>query len=315
MASINQTRSKGPALQAEHDGVPRGHVTEIQRARMLSAAVDAIEENGYARLTVAQVIGRAKVSRKTFYDLFVDRDDCFLAVFERTLEQIRARVVEAYGQETTWREKIRAGLASLLVFIDEEPELARLCIVDALGGGARVLEERARILDQLRQVIDQGRTAATVKREPPSVTAEGVIGAAFAVIHTRLLERSPKPYIGLHGSLMSMIVLPYLGVRAASRELSRPAPDVRRRGIARPGRDRGPSASLQERHAQGPNAPAALFRLGRFEIGDAGLRRLCRRARCARPRRAHAVCGCVSCLSVGAGPCVRGGGVRSNQVD
>lgn len=247
MASINQTRSKGPVLQAGHDGVPRGHVTEIQRARMLSAAVDAIEENGYARLTVAQVIGRAKVSRKTFYDLFVDRDDCFLAVFERTLEQIKVRVVEAYVQETAWREKIRAGLASLLVFIDEEPELARLCVVDALGGGARVLEERARILEQLRQVIDQGRTAATVKREPPSVTAEGVIGAAFAVIHTRLLERSPKPYIGLHGSLMSMIVLPYLGVRAASRELSRPAPDVRRRGKSEAGVGQDPMAGLEMR--------------------------------------------------------------------
>src|ERR1700733_9611038 len=123
MASINQTRSKAPVLRPGHDGLPRGHVTEIQRARMLSAAVEAIEENGYARLTVAQVISRAKVSRKTFYDLFVDREDCFLAVFERTLEQIKVRVAEAFDEETSWREGVRAGLAALLVFIDEEPEL------------------------------------------------------------------------------------------------------------------------------------------------------------------------------------------------
>jgi AcrR family transcriptional regulator len=247
MASINQTRSKVPTLRPGHDGLPRGHVTEIQRARMLSAAVEAIEENGYARLTVAQVISRAKVSRKTFYDLFVDREDCFLAVFERTLEQMKARVVEAFDQESSWREGVRAGLAALLVFIDEEPELARLCVVDALGGGARVLEERAHVLVQLRKVIDRGRTAATVTREPPSVTAEGVIGAVFAVIHTRLLERSPKPYIGLHGSLMSMVVLPYLGVRAASRELSRPAPAVRRRSKAEPGVGKDPMAGLDMR--------------------------------------------------------------------
>ena len=56
------------------------------------------------------MISRAKVSRKTFYDLFVDREDCFLAVFERTLEQLRSRVVEAYEQETSWREGVRAGL-------------------------------------------------------------------------------------------------------------------------------------------------------------------------------------------------------------
>lgn len=82
MASINRTRSKGTYSKAlisrsMQEGLPRGHVTEIQRARMLSAAVEAIEENGYGRLTVAQVINRAKVSRKTFYDLFLDREDCF----------------------------------------------------------------------------------------------------------------------------------------------------------------------------------------------------------------------------------------------
>jgi AcrR family transcriptional regulator len=247
MASIDETRSKAQALRPGQGVLPRGHVTEIQRARMLSAAVEAIEENGYPRLTVAQVINRAKVSRKTFYDLFVDREDCFLAVFERTLDQIRARVVEAFEQESSWREGVRAGLAALLVFIDEEPELARLCIVDALGGGPRVLEERARVLAQLRRVIDRGRTAATVRREPPSVTAEGVIGAVFAVIHTRLLERSSKPYMGLHGPLMSMIVLPYLGVRVASREQSRPAPQVRRRAKTDPGVGRDPMAGLDMR--------------------------------------------------------------------
>jgi AcrR family transcriptional regulator/DNA-binding MarR family transcriptional regulator len=251
MASINQRRSKAPALRgalSERDGqLPRGYVTEIQRARMLSAAVEAIEEHGYARLTVAQVINRAKVSRKTFYDLFEDREDCFLAVFERTLAQVSSRVVEAYEPESNWREGVRAGLTALLVFIDEEPELARLCIVDALGGGARVLEERARVLARLRKVIDLGRATATSGREPASVTAEGVIGAVFAVLHTRLLERSSKPYMELLGPLMSMIVLPYLGTRAASRELSRPALQVRRREKAEPRASADPMAGLDMR--------------------------------------------------------------------
>lgn len=252
MASIDRTspsrtRSKAQAQRPGQGELPRGHVTEIQRARMLSAAVEAIEENGYARLTVAQVINRAKVSRKTFYDLFVDREDCFLAVFERTLDQVSGRVVEAYVQESSWREGVRAGLAALLIFIDEEPELARLCVVDALGGGSRVLTMRAGVLDRLRTVIDGGRDAATTRREPPRVTAEGVIGAVFAVIHTRMLERSSKSYIALHGQLMSMIVLPYLGTRAASRELTRAAPQVRRRAKAERGVGKDPMAGLDMR--------------------------------------------------------------------
>jgi AcrR family transcriptional regulator len=247
MASINETRSRIQALGPAHDGLPRGHVTEIQRARMLGAAVEAIADSGYGRFTVAQVISRAKVSRKTFYDVFADSEDCFLAVFEQTLAQVSARVAEAYEQESSWREGVRAALVVLLTFIEEEPELARLCVVDALGGGSRVLEERAQVLARLRKVIDRGRSAASGRREPPGVTAEGVIGAVFAVVHTRLLERSSKSYMELLGPLMSMIVLPYLGARVAGRELARPTPRVRKRAKPEQRVSRDPMAGLDMR--------------------------------------------------------------------
>jgi len=204
---------------------------------MLAAAVEAVEDVGYARMTVAQVIGRARVSRKTFYDVFTDREDCFLAAFEQALSQARLIAQEAYDRESSWRDGIRAALARLLMFMDEEPGLARLCVVEALGAGERVLERRAKVLDELAVLIDQGRMVANGTREPPEVTAEGVVGAIFAVLHTRVLERGEEPLTDLLGSLMSMIVLPYLGARAAGRELSRPPlelpGDGRSRALAR----------------------------------------------------------------------------------
>jgi AcrR family transcriptional regulator/DNA-binding MarR family transcriptional regulator len=188
---------------------------------MLAAAVEAVEEVGYARMTVAQVISRARVSRKTFYDVFADREDCFLAAFDQALGQARLIAQEAYAGESSWREGVRAALARVLMFMDEEPGLARLCIVEALGAGTRVLECRGRVLNELAEAIDRGRTANNAAREPPQVTAEGVVGAIFAVLHTRLLS-TEQPLSDLLGSLMSMIVLPYLGARAAQRELTRP---------------------------------------------------------------------------------------------
>jgi AcrR family transcriptional regulator len=195
---------------------------------MLTAAVQAVEEVGYARMTVAQVIGRAKVSRKTFYDVFIDREDCFLAAFDEAIARARVLAVDAYALESGWREGIRASLARLLAFMDEEPGLAKLCVVEALGAGTRVLESRARVLDELAEVVDRGRSEGNAAREPPEVTAEGVVGAVFAVIHTRLLESGKEPLSALLAPLMSMIVLPYAGARAASKELARPAPTPRR---------------------------------------------------------------------------------------
>src|ERR1700742_4940198 len=122
IASVDQTRTarRGPGTAR----LSRGRVTEIQRSRMLAAALEAVEEVGYGRMTVAQVISRAKVSRKTFYDVFADREDCFLAALEQAVSQVGRLVREAYDQEEGWRDGIRAGLAELLVFLDEEPALA-----------------------------------------------------------------------------------------------------------------------------------------------------------------------------------------------
>ncbi len=140
---------------------------------------------------------------------------------------------EAYERESSWRDGVRAALARLLLFMDEEPGLAKLCIVEALGAGERVLDRRAKVLDELAEVIDRGRTVTHAIREPPDVTAEGVVGAIFAVLHTRVLEHGEERLTDLLGSLMSMIVLPYLGARAAGRELSRPPMEVPTEGRSR----------------------------------------------------------------------------------
>src|ERR1041385_2735390 len=157
MAFAPQTRNASSRLRSRPGGIPRGRVTEIQRSRMLAAALEAVEEGGYGRMTVAQVISRAKVSRKTFYDVFADREDCFLAALEQSVSQMGKLVRESYERESNWRDGIRAGLAELLVFLDEEPALARLCLVEALGAGPRVLERRAAVLEDLAEVVDRGR--------------------------------------------------------------------------------------------------------------------------------------------------------------
>jgi AcrR family transcriptional regulator len=248
MASVYKTPTATTRLRPGPSGLPRGQVTEIQRGRMLAAAVEAVEEVGYAHMTVAQVIGRARVSRKTFYDVFADREDCFLAAFDQAIAHVGALAREAYEQESGWRDGIRAGLARILIFLDDEPGLGRVCVVEAFGAGPTVLERRAQVLNELASVIDQGRAFASTTNQVADVTAEGILGAIFAVLHTRLLERDPRPLTDLLGSLMSIVVLPYLGARAASSELSRPP--LERHGDSRPStlmRTRDPLDGLKMR--------------------------------------------------------------------
>jgi AcrR family transcriptional regulator len=210
------------------DGLPREHVSEIQRMRILAAMAEVASERGAGSVTVAHVVTRAGVSRRTFYDLFADREECFLAAFQEAIGRVSTLVIGAYRAQSTWREQIRAGLWVLLEWLDEEPALARLCVVESLAAGPRVLERRAVVLRALVHAVDEGRRAAPRKAtQLPPLTAEGVVGAVLSVIHTRLCEPRAKPLTSLLGELMSAIVLPYQGQAVAQKELHKPAPKLK----------------------------------------------------------------------------------------
>jgi AcrR family transcriptional regulator len=191
---------------------------------MLSSAVQVVSECGYGQMSVARVTRRAGVSRRTFYDLFDNREGCFLAAFDEATSEMSALAEQAWRAERIWHRQVRAALAVLLDFLDEHPGVGSLVIVEALGAGSRVLDHRARLIAQLTRAVDAGRIAAGPRRQPAPLTAEGVVGAVLSVIHARLLESRPQCLMELLNPLMGVIVTPYMGHAAAGRELERVLP-------------------------------------------------------------------------------------------
>jgi AcrR family transcriptional regulator len=214
-------------VRAPSAGASHQQIVEIQRSRLLAAAVAAVDELGYADTTVSDVTNRARVSRRTFYELFANREECLIAVLEDVVALIAEEVERAGVEGLAWCERVRAGLSAILGFLDREPALARVCVVQALRGGPEVLARREEILAGLAAVVDEGRAESARSGRCTPLTAEGVVGAAFAIVYARLLRGEPEPLTGLLGELMGMIVLPYRGAAAARRELERP--------VARPG--------------------------------------------------------------------------------
>jgi AcrR family transcriptional regulator len=205
-------------------GTQTTQLVEIQRARLITGAVCAIEELGYAQTTVGHITTCASVSRRTFYELFANREDCLAAVLEDLLGQIGDELAAANIDGLPWRERIRTGLWAILSLFDREPALARVCVVQALRGGRRVLQRREEIITGLAAVVDEGRMEGPRGAGCTALMAEGLVGAAFSIVYARLLRGERRPLTGLLGELMGMIVLPYLGPAAARREQARPAP-------------------------------------------------------------------------------------------
>lgn len=246
LAPVDPVRSGSGGLGPER-------VTELQRARILAAMVQASVQHGAGNVTVAHVVERAGVSRRTFYEIFTDREDCFLAAFDDGIARASRAVLDAYDPNANWVERVRSALVALLTLLDSDPDTGWLLIVGSLGGGARALEHRSRVLAQIIGVIDEGRKQTKNGEGLPPLTAEGILGGVVSVLHARLLagpgtedpllaQRDAPSSIGagstvaddrlvptqgllgLSGSLMAMIVLPYLGAPAARRELARPIP-------------------------------------------------------------------------------------------
>jgi AcrR family transcriptional regulator len=216
---------------------------------LLNAALRVVFEEGYGGLSVARVTGVARVSRRTFYEVFEDREDCFLAIFEDALGCVGERVGDAYargGRDGGWCGGVRAALTELLGVLDGDRRLACVLVVDALGAGPRVLARRAQALEMVGRVLQRDGTRARVAAAAggsageagssslslgtglPVLSGEGVVGGVFGVLHTRLSQGRAQGGHGdrdgagslleLRSSLMAMIVLPYLGLEAAARD-------------------------------------------------------------------------------------------------
>jgi AcrR family transcriptional regulator len=223
------SRDSGTSSEGSGGGaanrIGREQVTEIQRARILTAMVQEISERGAANVSVAHVVARSGVSRRTFYEIFDDREDCFLAAFDDALGSVAAVVVPAHEGPGSWQARIRVALTALLETLEHDPATARLLIVESLAAGPRALERRQGVLAQIMPVIERGSIADRPGGLVPSaLVAEGVVGGVLSVLHARLVEQSRDSLLDLLGPLMGMIVLPYLGPAAGRREIQRPVP-------------------------------------------------------------------------------------------
>ena len=210
--------------------VPRENATAIQRSRLIAATIEGVEDGGFQALRVGDIATRARVARKTFYDNFQDREECFCAAFDHVINQARAIVGEAYGSKDTWRDSMRAAMRELFRLIEENPGLARLCLVDALAAGDSVTLTRTRAMARIAEVVDRGRplfepasgqpgNAAGGVEGPPREIAEGIVGGLFTMIHEWLLNGGGTPLADLFGACMYLVVAGYEGRAVAAEEL------------------------------------------------------------------------------------------------
>jgi AcrR family transcriptional regulator len=169
-------------LPAGRHSLTREVVLASQRGRLLDAMAQAVADRGYGATTVAHVVARAGVSRKTFYEHFSDKEDCFLALYDTGIAYVLGRIVEAVGDGSFDSEphaRLAAGLQAFLDVLAEEPAFSRAIIREVHAAGAQAAARRRATLEAFAQRYEE--INAQVRAKDPSIPPLGH-DAALAVV-------------------------------------------------------------------------------------------------------------------------------------
>ena len=200
-------------------GLPRDFVVHNQRERLIAGLAEAVAEKGYGGTTIADITRHAAVSRRTFYEHFDGKDECFVAAFDTVTEQLRELVEAAYKTEDEWAEGIRAGIAAMLAFLASEPNLARLGMVEALVAGPVVVERYDAAVQTFIPYLNagrEGRPKAVLDRLSDS-TEEALVGGMVSLIARRIVAGQTDELELLLADLVEFTLAPYVGNDEAAR--------------------------------------------------------------------------------------------------
>lgn len=200
-------------------GLSRDFVERNQRDRMLDAVVDVVSFQGYAAMSVEEIVSAAGVSRRTFYDHFSDKEDAFLQAFDQVTGELLRRVNAAYETSATFSEAVVACLRELLEFVAAEPRFADMCIVEVLAAGPAAVERRNAVLNELTELLERAARTVPAGLHPRPLRAKTAIGGIHEVVYSRVIQGQAAELPTLLPDLAYSVMLPYLGHERAEQEL------------------------------------------------------------------------------------------------
>jgi len=220
--SVESARDYPPELARlppGRHGLPREFVVHNQRERLIAGLAEAIAEKGFAGTTIGDITRHAAVSRRTFYEHFGSKDECFVAAYDTVMAQLSERVGAAFDELDDWPHAVRAGIAAMLAFLAAEPNLARLCMVEALVAGPVVVERYDASIQNLVPYFKAGREGRSpeVLARLSSTTEEALVGGMVSLISRRIIAGKTADLEGLLPDLVEFTLTPYLGSAEAAK--------------------------------------------------------------------------------------------------
>jgi len=191
--------------------MPPQRVREVQRDRMLKAMTEVVVREGYAETTVRKLLAQAGLSRRTYYDLWVDKEDCYLDAYGEIAERLAARATEGYERGGSPRARVRYAVEELAGFCLGEPDAACACIVEGLAAGQAARLRRGELIERIAATIAPALAELRPDAPSPELTARATVGGIFELLYGPLARRDVKALRKLAGEIGELPILLPMG--------------------------------------------------------------------------------------------------------
>ena len=211
-----------PVLPRGRHAAPRPVVREAQRARMLEAMVEAVAEKGFAWVAVADVIERAGVSRKTFYEQFANKEECFLAAYDAGVDHLLKAIDDAVAAPAPdWLATARRAVEVYLETMAAGRGFARALLIEVLAAGPQALARRdvvqERFAAQLAAIHRRARADIPEIPELGPHTFRAAVGAVNELVTAHVLEHDAETLPELTDAILDVHLALLVGRELAQR--------------------------------------------------------------------------------------------------
>ena len=192
----------------------RGAPARSRRGLLLDAVAEVVREHGYHGASVSRIAAAAGVSRNAFYEHFANKEECFLAAYDESVEEALRLIRAAARADDGWERQLEAGVAAFLAYAASRPARAWLCIVEPLAAGPRALARRDAALRAFAAALDRCRDGR--RASAPSLLTELVAGGVYEVVYRRILAGRAASLPELLPAVMYVWLAPLAGPERAA---------------------------------------------------------------------------------------------------
>jgi AcrR family transcriptional regulator len=210
------------SLRPLHGGrhsIPPEVLAHNQRERLLAALAACVAEHGYNATTIGQITSAASVSRRTFYEHFDGKEECFVAAYEALDGYIETLMSQAAAEKEDWSDRVAAAFRAVTAFLASRPSFARLYLVEAAVVGEAANAVRERTAQRFIELLEPGRRLRDVD---PGIEV-GLVGGIMTLLGRRVLNGEADRLDAFAPAVIEFALSPYLGVDEARVVIARGA--------------------------------------------------------------------------------------------